>query len=98
MSYRRLLDEALAERSLELRPVLEAGDAYQLSRLVQKGAGLSFLPDYVTREAVRDGALVPLAVQDLKVQVWKQLLYHRDKWLSPAMEAVMEYCIACEEM
>ena len=26
----------------------------------------------------------------------KQLLYHRDKWVSPPMQAVMEYCRSCE--
>lgn len=98
MSYRRLLDEALAERSLEITPVLEAGDAYQLCNLVQQGAGLSFLPDYVAAEALSAGKIRALPITDLRVEVWKQLLYHRDKWLSPAMEAVMDYCIACEGM
>ena len=98
MSYRRLLDEALAERSLEIIPVLEAGDAYHLCSLVRQGAGLSFLPDYVAAEAVQTGDLAILPVQDLKIEVWKQLLYHRDKWLSPAMQAVMAYCIDCQEM
>lgn len=98
MSYRRLLDEALAERSLEITPVLEAGDAYQLCNLVQQGAGLSFLPDYVAAEALSAGKICALPVTDLKVEVWKQLLYHRDKFRSPAMEAVMDYCIACEGM
>lgn len=98
MSYRRLLDEALAERSLEITPVLEAGDAYHLCRLVQRGAGLSFLPDYVAFDALSAEQLRALPVTDLHVEVWKQLLYHRDKFCSPAMEAVMDYCIACEGM
>lgn len=98
MSYRRLLDEALAERSLEITPVLEAGDAYQLCRLVRQGAGISFLPDYVASDDLNAGRLSILPVTDLHVEVWKQLLYHRDKWRSPAMEAVMAYCITCEGM
>lgn len=97
MSYRRLLDEALAQRSFEIVPVLEAGDAFHLCRLVQKGAGLSFLPDYVAEEAVQNGSIARLPVPEIQIEVWKQLLYHRDKWPSPAMEAVIDYCIACEE-
>ena len=54
--------------------------------------GLSFLPDYATEEAVRAGQLVRLPVADLSIDVWKQLLYHRDKWVSPAMQKVIEYC------
>lgn len=97
MSYRRLLDEALAQRSLEIVPVLEAGDAFHLCRLVQRGAGLSFLPDYVAKAYVKNGTIAKLHVPELQIEVWKQLLYHRDKWSSPAMEAVIDYCIACEE-
>ena len=96
MSYRRLLEEHLAEQSLEIRPVLEIGDVYRICRLVEQGAGLSFLPDYATAEAERAGRLAYLSVKGFDVDVWKQLLYHRDKWVSPPMQAVMEYCQACE--
>ena len=96
MSYRRLLEEHLAEQSLEIRPVLEIGDVYRICRLVEQGAGLSFLPDYATAEAERAGRLAYLSVKGFDVDVWKQLLYHRDKWVSPPMQAVMEYCRSCE--
>lgn len=92
MSYRRLMDETLAARSLEIAPVLESGSTDQLVYLVSQGVGLSFLPDYATEEAVRAGQLVRLPVADLSIDVWKQLLYHRDKWVSPAMQKVIEYC------
>lgn len=95
MSYRRMMDEKLAERSMEIVPVLELGNTDQLCRLVAQGAGLSFLPDYATEEAVRAGRLVRLPVADFEVTVWKQLLYHRDKWLSPPMQAVLDYCAQC---
>lgn len=95
MSYRRLMDEKLAERSLEISPVLECGNVQQLCRLVEAGAGLSFLPDYATEAAVCAGKMVRLNVVDFDVEIWKQLLHHRSKWLSPAVQTVMEFCAAC---
>ena len=92
MSYRRLLDERLAARSLEIVPVLETGDVALICRLVAQGAGCSFLPDYATREAVETGRLARLSVEGFEIDVWTQLLCHRDKWLSPQLRAVMEYC------
>ena len=89
MSYRRLLDEWLARDSLELRPVLEAGQADLICALVEQGLGISFLPDYVTEEAVRRGTVKQLEAEDFRPDLWKQLLYHREKWLSPAMQAVI---------
>lgn len=92
MSYRRLLDERLAARSLEIVPVLETGDVALICRLMAQGAGCSFLPDYATQKGVDAGQLARVAVDGFEVEVWKQLLCHRDKWLSPQLRAVMEYC------
>lgn len=92
MSYRRLLDEGLAKRSLEVKPILEMGSARLICSLVSEGAGISFLPDYVTQQDVDAGAVVRLDVADFEVEIWKQLLYHRDKWVSPQLEAVLNYC------
>ena len=91
MSYRRMLDEKLSARSLEIHPILEAGSADLICRLVEQGAGLAFLPDYVTQRAAARGSIVYLEVRDFEVELWKQLLYHRDKWVSPPMRAVIEY-------
>ena len=89
MSYRRLMDEKLAARSLEVRPVLETARADLICSLVAQDMGVSFLPDYVTEGEVQAGHLVRLEVADFQVTVWKQLLYRRDKWLSPQMKAMI---------
>ena len=94
MSYRRLMDETLARRSLEILPVLEMGRADIICRLVESGMGFSFLPDYVTEDPVRRGTVVRLDVPDCQVEVWAQLLYHRGKWLSPQMEAAIAHLTA----
>ncbi|WP_298021314.1 LysR family transcriptional regulator [uncultured Dysosmobacter sp.] len=92
MSYRRLMDEQLATRSLEIHPILEAGSTELICRLVEQGAGCSFLPDYATASAVAAGRLVYLAVDGFKIDVWKQLFCHRDKWISPQMQSVIQHC------
>ena len=96
MSYRRLMDEQLAAMSLEIEPVLEVGSTRLLCSLAEQGVGISYLPDYVTERAVQEGKLSCIQVQDFKIEIWKQFLYHRDKWVSPQMESVIEYCIQRE--
>ena len=96
MSYRRLLDEWLARDSVEIRPVLETGRADLICSLVESGVGISFLPDYVTEEAAARGSIVRLDAEGFHPELWKQVLYHREKWLSPAMQAVIE--LLTEEM
>lgn len=94
MSYRRLLDEKLAASALEVSPLLETGNVETICRLVEQGDGCSFLPDYATEPAVAAGRLARLAVENFTVEVWKQLFCHRDKWISPQMQAVIDCCAA----
>lgn len=91
MSYRRLMDEKFAELSMEILPVLEIGSADLICSLVEQGAGISFLPDYVTEEKVRAGRLRYLPVKNFEIEIWKQLLYHRDKWVTPQLESALAY-------
>ena len=93
MSYRRLMDEKLAEKSLEVRPVLELGSTRLISSLVEQNVGISFLPDYVTETKRNEGKLFCVNVKDFEIKLWKQLLYRRDKWVSLPLEAVLAYCI-----
>ena len=90
MSYRRLLDEKLAQDSMEIHPILEIGSADLICKLVENDMGVSFLPDYVTAEALKRGTIVQLTVKNFEIELWKQILYHRDKWVSPQMQAAIE--------
>ena len=96
MSYRRQLDEQLAQRSLEINPVLEIGNPHLICELVQQNVGISFLPDFVTEKAVKAGKLIHLEVPEIQVNIWKQLLHHRDKWISPQIDSVLQYCVEKE--
>ncbi|MBQ8589863.1 MAG: LysR family transcriptional regulator [Firmicutes bacterium] len=96
MSYRRLFDEQLAASSLEVRPVLEMGRTDLICNLVEQGIGISFLPEYVVKERLNDGRLITLNVTDMDIRVWKQLIHHRDKWVSPQLKEVLKYCLERE--
>lgn len=91
MSYRRLLDEALARQSLEIHPMLEIGRCDLLCALTVENMGVSFLPDYITEAAVQEGTLVRLPVKEIQVEIWEQLLYRSDKWMSMPMQATLQH-------
>ena len=86
MSYREALEHLLAARRLSLRPYLELGDAALICRLVEQGLGLTFLPRYMV-EASLTGQAVPLDVADCRIEMCRQLFCHKDKWITPQMEA-----------
>ena len=94
--YRRVFDRELAKRSLEIKPVLEIGRTDIITSILSKRNMLSFLPDFVTKPLVDAGFLCYLDVQDFSIDVWKQLIYHKNKWLSKSMKTFIDYVIANE--
>lgn len=91
MSYRSQLDQALARNSMEIKPMLEIGRPDLICTLVEQNLGLSFLPDYVTEQAVQEKRITRLPVQDINGELWIQLLYHRDKWISHPMHIFLDH-------
>lgn len=91
MSYRRLFDENFARKSMQIQPVLEMANADLICKLVEQDMGISFLPDYVTEASVRKKKVVRLSVEEFNVELWKQLFYRRDKWVSLQMKAIIEH-------
>ena len=91
MGYRRVLEEKLAAMNVEVQPVLEVGRTDVITRLLEMGDGISFLPDFVTRQAVEDGKLRYLHVSDVQADIWQQLIFHRSKWMSRALDTFVQY-------
>ncbi len=91
MSYRKILNETLASKSLEIRPVLEIGNPLQICELVKNSSLLSFLPDFISEKYVKDGQIKRLDVAGCPVTVWTQLLLHKNKWRSPAINVFVEF-------
>ena len=91
LSYRKLFDEKLAEMFLEIQPIIEMGNTDLILELVELGGGISFLPDYVTQKSYDEGKIVYLDVKNFEIDVCRQLLYHKNKWISPAMSKVIDY-------
>lgn len=95
MSYRRLLDEEFAQCSLPVQPALESSNTDLLCNLAQQGEGVAFLPEFAFRKSVKKGKLVELNVEQIQVEIWAQLLYHRDKWMSAALRVVIDELKRC---
>lgn len=91
MGYRKLLDEAFARQSIEIHPVLEVGRTDVITSVLEDGHAVSYLPDFITRKKVEEGKLIYLDITDLQLDVWQQLIYHRNKWMSRPMELFLKY-------
>ncbi|MBP3313451.1 MAG: LysR family transcriptional regulator [Oscillospiraceae bacterium] len=89
--YRRVLDRELAKMSLEITPVLEIGRTDIITSLLAESNMISYLPDFVTKDLITSGALCYLDVCDVKIDIWKQLIYHKNKWLSKSLKTFIDH-------
>lgn len=89
--YRRVLDKELAKCSLEIDPVLEIGRTDMITSVLCQSNMISFLPDFVTSARIKSGELCYLDVRDMDLAIYKQLIYHKNKWLSQSMRVFIDY-------
>ena len=94
--YRRVFDNELAKKSLEIAPILEIGRTDMITALIAQGDMLSFLPDFVTKDMIESGLLCYLDVCDMNIEIWKQLIYHKNKWMSKSLKTFIDYIIENE--
>lgn len=96
MGYRRVLDKELAKKSIEISPILEVGRTDLITSLLENGEGISYLPDFVTKKKVNDGKLAYLNITDIQTDIWEQLIYHKNKWVSNCLKAFIEFVTEVE--
>ncbi len=94
--YRRVFDKELAHKSLEITPVLEIGRTDIITSIVAESNMISFLPDFVSKPLIDAGKLCYLDVTDMDIDIWKQLIYHKNKWISKALKTFIDYIKATE--
>lgn len=92
MGYRKFFDKEIAKKSIDITPVLEIGRTDIITKLLEENEDcISYLPSFAAEEKVKEGKLVYLDVCDMKTDIWKQLIYHKNKWLSNSMKTFIEY-------
>ena len=91
LSYRKELEERLADLSLEIKPILEMGRTDLICSCLKGSSAISYLPDFVTDEWVGSGDLVRLDVNDFNIDIWKQLIYHKDKWVAAPLKVFINF-------
>ena len=90
-AYRDLFDRELARHSLVVQPFLELEDDVLALRLISENPTyLSVLPRYTVNKSIHKNALAIIPVEDFKMQQWRQVLYHRNKVITPQIQGMLD--------
>ena len=89
-SYRLLLDQLLIKKELKISPFLEISNTEYIVNQLIRNEGISFLPEFVIQSELEKGTLAILDVKDFSMQIWRQIIFHKDKWLTNEMKAFIQ--------
>ena len=89
-SYRFILEQYLASQDMTIRPFLEIGNTEFIINLLRANMGVSVLPRFTILSDIESGCLAALNVKDFHMQTWRQIVYHKDKWVTREMNAFIE--------
>ena len=94
--YRRAVENAAAEYDCVLSPTVQVNNTALIIKLLKKGMGISYLPNYLIKPELEAGDLVVLNLENaVKQEYYIQVLYHMKKWLTPRMK---EYVTLMQEL
>lgn len=89
-SYRATFERILSEAYVIPHIAFECGSIHTIKQFTQNRLGICLLPAIAVQEEVQKGQLVPLKWAGPDFGIVSQVLYHKDKWLSPALMAFIE--------
>lgn len=89
-SYRLALENMLAADGVLPASVTEFGSVEAIKKTVISGLGITLLPRLAVESEITEGLLVELRWDGPAFNMVTQISYHRDKWISPALEAFLQ--------
>lgn len=89
-SYREKLDRALAMANIRPANVTEFHSVEALKQCIALGMGIGLLPAIVVARDLHQNHIKALHWTGPSLDIDTHILWHKDKWISPAMAAFME--------
>jgi DNA-binding transcriptional LysR family regulator len=89
-SYRAKLDRTLALQNIRPGNITEFSSVEAIKQCVMAGMGLALLPAIVVARELRQNQFRALHWAGPSLDIATHLLWHKDKWISPAMAAFIE--------
>src|SRR5260370_18712444 len=86
-SYRALFERTLGQNGGGLNKLVEFASIEGLKQCAVARMGVAVLPEFVVANELKQGTLIALPWPQTRMHVYTQLIRHRDKRLSPAMDA-----------
>jgi DNA-binding transcriptional LysR family regulator len=88
--YRLIFEAQLREAGIQPGSVFEFGSVETTKKCVMSGLGISMLPQMTVEQEITAGQLADLGWTGSDFDIYTQMIYHKGKWLSPALTALIQ--------
>ncbi|MBT9331845.1 LysR family transcriptional regulator [Paracidobacterium acidisoli] len=89
-SYRLKIDQMMASFNIRPGNVTEFSSVEALKQCVATGMGIGLLPEIVVAAELKKRQIAVLRWTGPKLDIATHILWHKDKWMSPAMQAFLD--------
>lgn len=90
--WKNIFQAVMEEANESYRIMLETASISDLKQFAILGFGVAVLPLYAVQQELESGKLSMLDWKGKELELYVQVVHHRDKWLSPSLEAFLEIC------
>ncbi|WP_312107099.1 LysR family transcriptional regulator [Lachnoclostridium sp.] len=91
ISYRKNLDDIIAEHNEFIIPTYEIGNVQVIKELILNSFGIGFIPEFVVKKELTQKSILPISNPNFPISIWRQLICHKGKALTPAMNALINF-------
>ncbi len=85
-SYRKILDKKLLENNKKIIPFMSTKNTELICNMLINNNIISFLPKFLLNDYLNEKRLTILNVPEVSIKVSKQMIYHKDKWVTKEMK------------
>lgn len=89
-SYRTMFEEYLDERRIVPSQTMELWSVEAMKRCVMSGLGIACLPLMTVNDEIKEGKLKVIPCDGDFKQIYSQVAYHKNKWVSPALSTFID--------
>ncbi len=88
-NYREVFEGYLKNKNFYPTNVLQVGSVEAIKKYIQYGLGISYLPLYSVAEDARENKC-RIKHHDSPITFYSQIIYHKNKWVSPALQELIK--------
>ncbi len=89
-AFRSLFEKIVAEAGIKVTPAISINHLATVKHLLADENVVALLPEYAVRDELADGALQVLSIDCPEMRLRSQMLYHRNKFVSPPMQELID--------